>query len=150
MLGFDLIAITLGAFSLRETLDEQRKRYPDGGLSGLGPRYQKRLARALAFPWRLVAAQDGPAIDSRTRWLQWYTEQVLDAARHDPVILETLLGVAGLTTPPHQLFSLPVVRQIWQQARQPHVVKIESAPPASLDKRQTITQEMASMALGND
>jgi hypothetical protein len=149
-LGFDLTMMTLSALTLRETLDEQRKRHPDGSLSGLGPRYQKRLARALAFPWRLVAAQDGPAVDNQTRWLQWYADQVLDAARHDPAIMEMMLGVAGLNIAPQQLFSPPMVRQIWQQVRHPRALNVESTPPASLEKRPTITQEMASIALGKD
>jgi hypothetical protein len=149
-LGFGLTALTLGALTLRETLDEQRKRYPDGSLAGLGPRYQKRLARVMTFSWRLFSAHDSPASDSRTRWLQWYGEQILEAAQQDATILETLLGVAGLIALPHQLYSPPIVRQIWQQTRQPRVVKIESVPPPLFEKRQTITQEMAAIAPGKD
>ncbi len=150
ILGLDLTLATMSALTLREALDDQRKRYPDGNLTGLGPRFQKRLARTLAFPWQFLKFQENTGMNRKTRWLQWYGKQVFEAARHDPAILEKLLAVVGLATPPHQLFSPHMMRQVSQQLRNSRQYIAAPNPPPLPEKRQTITQEMAALAISRD
>ena len=56
--GQGMTTAALDAEALDATLREQRRKYGAGQITGLGARFQKRVAKILATPWQMATGED--------------------------------------------------------------------------------------------
>lgn len=106
-----------------ECLDEQGRLRPDGDLTGLTRRFQKRLATANVVPWMLATNEDyryreteGPKPGWTTRGMHRYLDQVIRLTTRDARPRQALLEVFHMLQPPAALFRpailLPALREM--------------------------------------
>lgn len=148
VLGLDLTLATTAAFILRETLSDQRRRYPQGELKGLGGRFQKRLARTHAPVWQMMALYQSQAQLSQrmTQAGRWYHDRVLAAAAHDPYVYQTVIEAAGLMTPVHRLFRPAFIRRVLAGRTPSHAMAADPPILQADQPHKTITQEVMPVA----
>jgi 2-polyprenyl-6-methoxyphenol hydroxylase-like FAD-dependent oxidoreductase len=132
----------LSARELDEQLRAQRRRRPDGDLSGLERRFQQRLAKVVATSWMMATSEDarwptteGRQSDLGTRVLHWYMDQLLELVPERPDIYEVFLHINHMITPPTALFHprivAAVLRRAWTRRRaQPEAAASRAASEA--------------------
>lgn len=83
--------------------------------------FHRKVARVLAFPWRLAAGADAQATVTRKRFS--YVDHLIALLPHDPHALLVFLQVIHLIRSPVALFSpflaAKVLRQYWRHSRPP-------------------------------
>jgi 2-polyprenyl-6-methoxyphenol hydroxylase-like FAD-dependent oxidoreductase len=101
----------LGALELDGCLTEQH-----GNLSGIGMRFQKRLAKATSIPWLMATGEDlryplteGQRPGFATRLVQKYIDQVQVVMPHDTAVATTFFEVTNLLKPPTALFQPSII-----------------------------------------
>lgn len=121
--GQGMTTAALGAEALEECLREQHVRNPGGDLSGLGRRFQKKLARVNSAPWTLATGEDfryasteGGTADLLTRFMHRYMDQVLLLSTRDAEVRLVLLGVFNLLEGPGVLFRPAILSRVVRQA----------------------------------
>jgi 2-polyprenyl-6-methoxyphenol hydroxylase-like FAD-dependent oxidoreductase len=138
--GQGMTVAAIGSLTLDRCLQTQRRRHPDGDLTGLAQDYQRQLARAIADPWQMATGQDirwpgtegGLQPDAITRLVQRYLDRVLRTMPHNPVVAEAFYHVQNMLKPPTSLFHPRILWQVLrQQLPQPTV------PAAPLTEVQT-------------
>ena len=109
----------LGALTLEECLQEQRRRRPDGSLVGLTGRFQKQLARVNAAPWGLTISTDcqyrSTVCGSPTWGMQLmhrYLAQVLLLSTKRVQVRKVLLDVFSFLQPPTALLHPRIIIQV--------------------------------------
>ena len=123
-----MTAAALSALTLRECLNEQQQRKPDGSLSDFSRRFQKKLAKVNTAPWMLATSEDfrvrgvtGGTPDRFTRFMQRYVNQVVALSTESAVVRDSLLRVFNLLEEPHRLFHpqiiVRVIRRVLKQWR---------------------------------
>ena len=117
--GQGMTVAALGALTLHKTLDEQRRRFPDGSLTGLSRRFQKRLAKVNETPWMLTTAQDyryrectGGSPGRMTRFMHRYMDRVIELATQKVAVRRVLLRTFNMLTPPSALFQPRVLFRV--------------------------------------
>ena len=100
------------ALALDENLRAQRKRRPDGDLTGMTGRFQKRLAKINATAWVLATGQDllfpeteGDRPNWVERLMQRYADQVFALTATSHQINVVFWSVANFVRPPTALFQ---------------------------------------------
>ncbi len=138
--GFDVTASTIAALALREALDEQRKRYPDGDLKGLSSRFYHRLARQYALPWLLL---NPLAAAQKRRTVRRYFDRLLATAHADAQVFHDLVAVAGAVASSRVLLRPALLRRMIR--RRPVPEQPAAEPPEFEPARyhKTFTQEVA-------
>jgi 2-polyprenyl-6-methoxyphenol hydroxylase-like FAD-dependent oxidoreductase len=108
--GQGMAAAALGAATLADLLRDQRRRHPNGDLTGLARRFQRRLAGHHRRLWLIATIEDfrcpqteGGPPTLRDRLAQRYMDRVLRRATVDPVAYMTLVEVLHLLKPPRAL-----------------------------------------------
>jgi 2-polyprenyl-6-methoxyphenol hydroxylase-like FAD-dependent oxidoreductase len=142
--GQGMTSAGLAALVLHECLDDQRKHHQNGDLTGLGRRFQKRLAKSNSAPWLMSTAEDyrwpdteGDPPDHTTRFVQWYTDKVMAAAVHNPDIFQAFFEVTNLVKSPLVLFKPHILVRALTQNHKSTQVEI-STPPIFWHKRETL------------
>ncbi len=113
----------VGAEALGESLDEQRRRRPEGDLGGLGRRFQKRLAKVNSEPWTLATGEDfrvrgveGGNPDRATRMMHRYMDRVVSLTTENADVRLALLEAFNLIKPPTTLFYPSILARVLRQA----------------------------------
>lgn len=142
--GQGMTAAGLAALVLHECLDDQRKHHPKGDLTGLGRRFQKRLAKSNTIPWLMATAEDyrwpdteGASQNRATRFVQWYTDKVMAAAVQNPDIFQTFFEVTNLVKSPLALFKPHILARTLANNQKSTQAEM-SAPPIFWHKRETL------------
>ena len=130
--GQGMAVAALGAQALEACLAEGGARA--GDLRGVGLSFQRRLARILDAHWDLATLEDlrypeMAALRSRgTRWRQWYTARLHEAAAHDPELRGRVLRTMNLLDPPAALAHPAVAARVAAAAwRRQVVARLPSA-----------------------
>ena len=117
--GQGMTTASLGALALQDTLREQQRLHPDGSCNGLSRRFQKRLAKVIEAPWLMATSEDyryretdGAAPGSRTRFMHWYMDQVLELATRIVPVRSILLDAFSMLIPPTALFRPSVLFRV--------------------------------------
>ena len=115
--GMSVAALSAGV--LERALDAQTRR---GAVQipGLAARFQKDLARLLAFPYQIATGEDrrwplaenAGTLDLPTRLLQRYVDALMRASLQSPVATEALYRVMHMVDSPAGLFRPGVVFQV--------------------------------------
>ena len=131
--GQGMAAATVGAATLSGLLRDQRQRHPDGDLTGLAGRFQRRLAQHNRQLWLIATIEDfrcpqteGGPPTLRDRLAQRYMDRVLRRATVDPTAFMTLIEVLHLLKPPSALVQPGM---LWRVLR-PGTPSPPDAPPA--------------------
>jgi hypothetical protein len=126
--GQGMSTAALAAVALQQLLEEQRLRYRDGSLTGLGPRFQKRVARSCGAAWLLATSEDlrypttrGARLDLTTRFLHRYLNRVIEVATVHPGVNRAFLDVVNLVSPPTSLLRPGVLLPTLAGGRVAHV-----------------------------
>lgn len=105
--GHGISVVAQSVMAMDKCLREQRKRRPDGNLSGLGKRFQQSLAKVLTIPWMFTAGEDlryptteGGNRDLFTQMMHWYIDGVMMYALENPSAHRTLIQVMHLIEEP--------------------------------------------------
>ena len=125
-----MTAAALSALTLSECLTTQRRRRPDGSLSGFSLRFQKKLAKVNSAPWMLATSEDfrvrgvtGGSPDCITRFMQRYVDQVVALSTDSAAMRDRLLRVFNLLAGPQMLFHPLVVFRIICRALEKRVLR---------------------------
>lgn len=136
-----MTASALSAEALADCLREQR-----GRLDGLGRKFQRRAAKALAPAWTLTTTEDlrwdtteGGARGPMVRFLHWYTDKVMMLIPQDEAIYRAFLPVQHMLKAPTSLFAPAIARKVFAQA-------LRRAPQA---QPVTTTQEVRAVGAGD-
>ncbi len=116
----------LGALTLEQCLQEQRRHQPDGSLVGLAQRFQKQLAKVNAAPWRFAISTDytyRSTVGGSPTWgmqlIQRYLAQIFLLSTKSVKIRKVLLDVLSFLQPPTALFHPRIIiRVIFQVFKQ--------------------------------
>ena len=121
--GQGMTIASLGALTLKQCLDEQRRLRPDGSLTGLARRFQKRLAKVNKAPWLMATGEDyryeetvGGSAGVMTRFMHWYMDRVLQLATREVEVRNLLLRVFSMLLPPSTLFRRNVLLAVIREA----------------------------------
>lgn len=113
----------LGAEVLDECLREQRRRRPDGDLTGLARGFRKKLARVNKAPWTLATGEDfrvrgveGGTPNAVTRLMHRYIDQVLLLGTKDAGVRLVLLETFNLLKSPPALLHPRILTLVLRQA----------------------------------
>jgi 2-polyprenyl-6-methoxyphenol hydroxylase-like FAD-dependent oxidoreductase len=130
--GQGMSSAVLAAETLDACLRTQRSRRPEGDLTGLGRRYQRRLARVLADPWFFAVGEDlrfpgatGGTAGPLRRGLRRYVDRLETAAVHDPVVTDVYTRALGMLERPTAIFRPRLVRA----AARTRAVRDGAVPP---------------------
>ena len=114
--GQGMTIAALGAVTLKDCLEEQRRLRPDGSLAGLARRFQQRLAKLNKAPWLMATGEDyryhetvGGSPGVMTRFMHWYMNRVLALATREIEVRRLLLQVFSMVLPPSALFRRNVL-----------------------------------------
>jgi len=120
----------LGAMELRECL---RQCGPDD-LSGLARRFQHKLARVNAFPWRAATAVDMliPGVEGeRVKWTakitSYYIRRLNQQTTTDPFLASLFFQVMQMVEPPTTLFKPSIVMRVLLNKRRNNVLSQEKS-----------------------
>ncbi len=128
---------SLGVMELDRTLRERAGR----DLDGVARRFQKRLAGVISGSWAMATGEDlrwpatrGGRITAKTRFLQWYIDQVIQRIPGSAEVYRRFQEVNHMLKPAGALFhpavSLPILRQslaAWWPRAVPQVAEVEEA-----------------------
>lgn len=119
--GQGMTTAGLGALALDQALREQRRRRPEGDLSGLAARFQQALAKVNEAPWLLAIGEDvrytttekaGVRSGWGTRLMHWYLDRLVARAARDAGLRQLLLEVLQMIKPPAVLSRPAVATQV--------------------------------------
>jgi 2-polyprenyl-6-methoxyphenol hydroxylase-like FAD-dependent oxidoreductase len=120
--GQGMTVAALGAAELGRCLAEQPRHEPDGCLSGLAVRFQRRLARLTAAPWMFATSEDlryreveGSAPGWATRLMHRYVAAVIRLSTRHAGVRKRLLEVFHMLRPPAALFHPGVLFRVAAQ-----------------------------------
>lgn len=104
---------------LDECLRNQRRRYPEGDLTGLARPFQQKLARAIQPVWTIATGEDlrVPGVEGgrpgrSAQLLYWYMGRVLQLTTEDVFARQILLDVLNLDRPTALLFHPRLVAKV--------------------------------------
>jgi 2-polyprenyl-6-methoxyphenol hydroxylase-like FAD-dependent oxidoreductase len=115
--GQGMTTAALNALALSRCIEEQRRRLPNGDMTGLSVRFQKQAAGVIANPWLLATAEDmryPELIDQASpviRFLHWYTGRVHNISDRDEVSAFRFAQVMNMVRVPWVLFD---PRVLWR------------------------------------
>jgi 2-polyprenyl-6-methoxyphenol hydroxylase-like FAD-dependent oxidoreductase len=121
--GQGMTVAAQSALALDQCLREQRQRWPNGDLAGLGRRFQKALAKITATPWLMATGEDFRSPETEggrpgflTRLTFGYTDGVKMLTIQSASAYRIYTEVAHLLKPPAVLFrpgiAFGVLRQL--------------------------------------
>jgi 2-polyprenyl-6-methoxyphenol hydroxylase-like FAD-dependent oxidoreductase len=110
--GQGMTVAALGAETLQAAFQEQRRRYPNGELQGLGRRFQRRLAQVIAPAWELATGEDArypttegaPRPTLLSRLSGYYIDRLAHRMTTRTDLAQTFLEVIHMVKPPAALF----------------------------------------------
>ncbi|MEG4278761.1 2-polyprenyl-6-methoxyphenol hydroxylase-like oxidoreductase [Microcoleus sp. MON1_C1] len=110
--GQGMTVAALDAQMLDECLQKQRKRYPEGDLTGFARQFQQKLAKLHTIPWIFAISQDsryrgstGAKPNLGTRLIIDYMDLVLKVLVGDAKVCQAFLEVLHMIESPTVLFS---------------------------------------------
>lgn len=123
--GQGMTTAVLGASTLDECLHQQQQYRPDGDLTGLAKRFQKKLAKINAIPWLLATSEDyryrgteGEPPSLLTQLMHRYMDRVVQLTTNHTDVRLALLEVMHMLKPPATLFQprivIPVLKQLFK------------------------------------
>jgi 2-polyprenyl-6-methoxyphenol hydroxylase-like FAD-dependent oxidoreductase len=137
------------AIMLDKTLREQRRRYPDGDLSGMSRRFQRQLARVIAPAWLLATSADysyptteGGRRSLFARLMHPYLKQVAKVSTVDPEVGRALFAVTNLVSPPITLFRPQVLMRVIRGNRIPMLDKPPTGPVISAQPSDPVSTKL--------
>lgn len=108
----------LGANALAECLNEQ-----NGSLIGLGSKFHKSAAKAIAPAWMMTTTEDlrwettvGGKKNPMVRFLHWYTDKVMTIIPQEENVFRAFLPVQHMLKPPTSLFAPGVMLKVLAHA----------------------------------
>lgn len=140
--GQGMTNAALGALALQKTIGEQRRRFPDGSLTGLSRCFQKRLAKVNETPWMLTTAQDyryrectGGVPGRMTRFMHRYMDRVIELATRKVAVRRVLLRVFNMLTAPSTLFEPRILFRVLVKILKPARPRREFRPRTQVIER---------------
>lgn len=118
--GQGMTVAALGAMEVDACLRRQRNLHPNGNLSGLAKRFQKRLAGVIAGPWQMATGEDrrwnvdenlAPP-DFMTRLMLGYIGKFLHLTLTDIRLTEAFFYVQHMIAPPTLLFRPDILWKV--------------------------------------
>ncbi|MEG5038752.1 MULTISPECIES: 2-polyprenyl-6-methoxyphenol hydroxylase-like oxidoreductase [unclassified Microcoleus] len=110
--GQGMTVAALDAQMLNECLQKQRKRYPEGDLTGFARQFQQKLAKIHTIPWIFAISQDsrypgseGAKLNLATRLTIDYMDLVLKVLVRDAKVCQAFLEVLHMIESPTVLFT---------------------------------------------
>jgi hypothetical protein len=91
------------------------------GNAGLGLRFFRQIAKVIDVPWGITVGNDRRLSETKptgsmgARFIRWYMDRLLIAARTDPEVAWAFMQVAGLLKPPPSLLHPKVA---WRVTRE--------------------------------
>lgn len=131
--GQGMTVAALGAMEMDACLRNQQRTHPDGSLSGLAKRFQKRLAGVIAGPWQMATGEDrrwnvdenlAPP-DFMTRMMLGYIGKFLQISLTDIRMTEAFFQVQHMLNPPTLLFRPDILWKVLTT----RVAAVESSAP---------------------
>lgn len=129
----------LGVVELEACLRRQRRRHPDGNLTGLARRFQKRIARRNRLPWMMATVEDlrwPTTLGRRPTWQNkltyWYMRGLFAVMAERPAVTRTFLQVMHMVKPPAALFKPDILLQVLHRAALQQAQAGRGAPVAAL------------------
>jgi 2-polyprenyl-6-methoxyphenol hydroxylase-like FAD-dependent oxidoreductase len=123
--GQGMTVCALEAQALDQCLRRWRRQGWDG-LKGLSRHLQKRFAHVAAGPWAIATSEDlrwpttqGGRITARTRFIQWYMDQVIGLIPDHPGVYRRFLEVTHMLRPGVALFRSGVLLPVLKRALRP-------------------------------
>jgi flavin-dependent dehydrogenase len=120
----------LGAMELRECL----RQCGPGDLSGLARRFQHKLARVNAFPWRSAVAVDmrvpgveGESVKWTAKITSYYLKRLGQQAITDSLLSSLFFQVMQMVEPPTALFKPSIVMRVLLNTRRNNVFSQEKS-----------------------
>ncbi len=120
--GQGMTIAVLGASTLDECLHQQRQYQPNGDLTGLARRFQKKLAKINAVPWLLATSEDyryrgteGKPPSLLTQLMHRYMDRVVQLTTNHADVRLALLEVMHMLKPPGTLFQPRIAIQVLRQ-----------------------------------
>jgi 2-polyprenyl-6-methoxyphenol hydroxylase-like FAD-dependent oxidoreductase len=109
----------MGALTLAQCLSEQHQRQPNGDLTGLAQRFQRKLVKVNATPWMMATGEDlrwattqGGQPAGSYRLMHWYLDRVRLLTTENPNALKAFMEVLHLLKPPTTLFRPDILVQV--------------------------------------
>lgn len=113
--GQGMTTAALDSLALGECLREQLVTHPNGDLTGLSVRFQKKAAAVIANPWLMATAEDmrydefPDPISPMIRFLHWFTGRVHAISDKDELSAFRFTQAMNMLRPPWALFDPRVV-----------------------------------------
>ncbi|HZS08922.1 MAG TPA: FAD-dependent monooxygenase [Blastocatellia bacterium] len=144
--GQGMTTAAMGALELDRCLREQRRRHPDGDLTGMARRFQRKLARINAAAWMLATGEDyryrgteGGTPDRMTRFMHRYMDQIFRLSSKNTRVRRAFLEVQQMIKSPAALFHPGIVARVLWQTIKPWGNRREAAGVAS-GSRQRVSE----------
>jgi hypothetical protein len=101
-------------------LSEQEHTSPNGDLTGLSKRFQKKLATVIAGPWQMATGEDRrwnvdenlTPPDFMTKLMQSYIGKLLHITLTDPKVAEAFFYVQHMIAPPTLFFRRDILWKV--------------------------------------
>lgn len=133
--GQGMTIAALGAVTLKNCLDEQRRLRSDGSYAGFARRFQQRLAKVNKAPWLMATGEDyryqetvGGSPSVMTRFMHWYLDRVFALTTREVAVRHLVLQVFSMLLPPSALFRRSILLRVIREAIRP-------APPRDATPR---------------
>jgi 2-polyprenyl-6-methoxyphenol hydroxylase-like FAD-dependent oxidoreductase len=113
--GQGMTTAALDSLALGECLREQLATHPNGELTGLSVKFQKKAAAVIANPWLMATAEDmrydefPDPISPMIRFLHWFTGRVHMISDKDELSAFRFTQAMNMLRPPWALFDPRVV-----------------------------------------
>jgi len=137
--GQGMTVASLGALELDKCLAAQMQSQPNGDLSGLAKRFQKKLAAVIAGPWQMATGEDRrwnvdenvTPPDFVTRMMQNYINKVLRISLTDSKVTEAFFHIQHMIAPPTLFFRRDILWKVLttRVATQPGYRTMRTADP---------------------
>jgi 2-polyprenyl-6-methoxyphenol hydroxylase-like FAD-dependent oxidoreductase len=121
--GQGMTTAALAAEALDRCLGNQRRRRPNGDLTGLATRFQKDLAKVNSSPWAHATGEDyrfrgteGGSPDRMTRLMHRYMDRVLELSTQDAGVRLVFLKAFDPVKAPRVLFHPAIVAKVLRRA----------------------------------
>jgi 2-polyprenyl-6-methoxyphenol hydroxylase-like FAD-dependent oxidoreductase len=118
--GQGMTVAALAAMEMDKCLSEQEHTSPNGDLTGLSKRFQKKLATVIAGPWQMATGEDRrwnvdenlTPPDFMTKLMQSYIGKLLHITLTDPKVAEAFFYVQHMIAPPTLFFRRDILWKV--------------------------------------
>jgi 2-polyprenyl-6-methoxyphenol hydroxylase-like FAD-dependent oxidoreductase len=127
--GQGMSVAAMEALELRKCLTE--------GLAGLGLRFFRRIEKVVDVPWSITVGNDRRLTESKPtgslgkRFINWYMDRLMVAARTDPEVAWAFMQVASLLKPPPSVLHPKIAWRVARTLLRQHPAQTYAMPAAN-------------------